>query len=175
MFYVCVNILFWRVFMRISYACPAHLKLALSVEKWTELVQLSRHVIDWLDAHEQLYDVWLLVAYCATSCALVQVRRIIAISRPRSRYNSRQYHTWARRRDPEAQLKLKKLRDCIRKWEASLSPDHMSARRKARLRTLTDTFVLRLLTSASLYRRRRSLPSYTRQRRVSRIQRECQR
>lgn len=73
MFYVCVNILFWRVFMRISYACPAHLKFALSVEKWTELVQLSRQVIDWLDAHERLYDVWLLVAYCATSCALVQV------------------------------------------------------------------------------------------------------
>ncbi|EPS96801.1 hypothetical protein FOMPIDRAFT_1025229 [Fomitopsis schrenkii] len=112
MFYVCVNILFWRVFMRISYACPAHLKFALSVEKWTELVQLSRQVIDWLDAHERLYDVWLLVAYCATSCALVQ------------------YHTWARRRDPEAQMKLKKLRDCIRKWEASLSADHMSARRK---------------------------------------------
>ncbi|KZT71287.1 hypothetical protein DAEQUDRAFT_123587 [Daedalea quercina L-15889] len=112
MFYVCVNILFWRVFMRISYACPAHLKFALTVEKWTELVQLSGQMIDWLDAHERLYDVWLLVAYCATSCALVQ------------------YHTWARRRDPEAQVKLKKLRDCIRNWEASLSPDHMSARRK---------------------------------------------
>ncbi|TFY67038.1 hypothetical protein EVJ58_g1874 [Rhodofomes roseus] len=79
MFYVCVNILFWRVFMRISYACPAHLKFALTVEKWTELVQLSGQVIDWLDAHEQLYDVWLLVAYCATSCALVQNAEIIAL------------------------------------------------------------------------------------------------
>jgi hypothetical protein len=27
-------------------------------------------------------------------------------------------------------VKLKKLRDCIRRWEKSLSPDHMSARRK---------------------------------------------
>ena len=79
MFYVCVNILFWRVFMRISYACPAHLKFALSVEKWTELVHSSRQVIDWLDAHERLYDVWLLVAYCATSCALVQVRYMFVV------------------------------------------------------------------------------------------------
>ncbi|CCM06239.1 uncharacterized protein FIBRA_08487 [Fibroporia radiculosa] len=115
MLYACVNMLFWRVFMRISYACPQHLKFALTVEKWTELVQLTGQAIDWLDANERLYDVWLLVAYCATSCALVQ------------------YHTWARRKDPEAQLKLKKLRDCIRKWEASLSPDHMSARRKAQI------------------------------------------
>ena len=67
--------LFWRVFMRISYTCPEHLKFALTVEKWTQLVQLSSDAIDWLDAHERMYDVWLLVAYCATSCALIQVRR----------------------------------------------------------------------------------------------------
>ena len=73
MFYSCVNMIFWRVFMRISYSCPAHLKFHLTVEKWTTLVQLTGDAIDWLDAHEHLYDVWLLVAYCATSCALVQV------------------------------------------------------------------------------------------------------
>ncbi|KAI0362421.1 hypothetical protein OH77DRAFT_1528943 [Trametes cingulata] len=111
--FTCVNMIFWRVFMRISYSCPAHLKFSLTVEKWTALVKMSGEAIDWLDAHETLYDVWLLVAYCATSCALIQ------------------YHTYARRQDPEAQMKLKKLRDCVRKWEASLSPDHMSARRKA--------------------------------------------
>ncbi|KAL4254047.1 hypothetical protein ABKN59_002483 [Abortiporus biennis] len=112
LFYACVNMIFWRVFMRISYSCPAHLKFFLTVEKWTELVKMTADAIDWLDAHDRSYDVWLLVAYCATSCALVQ------------------YHTWARRRDQDAQGKLKKLRDCVRKWEASLSPDHMSARRK---------------------------------------------
>ena len=74
LFYCCVNMLFWRVFMRISYTCPEHLKFALTVEKWTQLVQLSSDAIDWLDAHERMYDVWLLVAYCATSCALVHVR-----------------------------------------------------------------------------------------------------
>jgi hypothetical protein len=65
--------IFWRVFMRISYACPAHLKFGLTVETWTSLVQLTSESIDWLDTHERMYDVWLLVPYAATSCALVQV------------------------------------------------------------------------------------------------------
>lgn len=59
--------------MRISYTCPAHLKFGLTVETWSALVQLTGESIDWLDAHERMYDVWFLVAYAATSCALVQV------------------------------------------------------------------------------------------------------
>lgn len=59
--------------MRISYSCPAHLKFAMTIEQWTELVKLSSECIDWLDAHEGTYDIWLIVAYAATSCALVQV------------------------------------------------------------------------------------------------------
>ncbi|KAG1891356.1 fungal-specific transcription factor domain-containing protein [Suillus subluteus] len=110
--YCSVCMIFWRVFMRISYACPAHLKFGLTVETWTSLVQLTGESIDWLDTHERMYDVWLLVPYAATSCALVQ------------------YHTWARRQDAEAATKLRKLRDCVRRWEGSISPDHMSARRK---------------------------------------------
>jgi len=110
--YSCVLMIFWRVFMRISYSCPQHLKFALNVEGWTNLVQLTSDAIDWLDLNDKLYDVWMLVAYAATSCALVQ------------------YHTWARRQDQDAAMKLKKLRDCIRRWEKSLSPDHMSVRRK---------------------------------------------
>ncbi|PFH51749.1 hypothetical protein AMATHDRAFT_74779 [Amanita thiersii Skay4041] len=110
--YACVCMMFWRVFMRISYFCPAHLKFGLTVEKWSSLVELTGEAIDWLDAHEKAYDVWLLVAYAATSCALVQ------------------YHTWARRKDNDAAAKLRKLRDCVRRWEGSISPDHMSARRK---------------------------------------------
>ncbi|KAG9318550.1 hypothetical protein JVU11DRAFT_642 [Chiua virens] len=111
--YSCVCMIFWRVFMRISYTCPAHLKFGLTVATWSALVRLTGESIDWLDAHERMYDVWLLVAYAATSCALVQ------------------YHTWARRQDTEAAAKLRKLRDCVRRWEGSISPDHMSARRKA--------------------------------------------
>ena len=73
--YTTVNMIFWRVFMRISYTCPAHLKFALTVEKWSALNNLTRDAINWLDRNERAYDVWLLVAYCATSCALVQVCR----------------------------------------------------------------------------------------------------
>lgn len=65
--------LFWRVFMRISYTCPEHIKFALTVQKWTELVNLTGDAIDWLDAHERAYDVWMLVSYCSTLCAFVQV------------------------------------------------------------------------------------------------------
>ncbi|KAF5386791.1 hypothetical protein D9615_001601 [Tricholomella constricta] len=110
--YSCVCMMFWRVFMRISYSCPAHLKFGLTVEQWSNLVTLTGESIDWLDANDQIYDVWLLVAYAATSCALVQ------------------YHTWARRKDDDAAAKLRKLRDTVRRWEGSISPDHMSARRK---------------------------------------------
>ncbi|KAI0318935.1 fungal-specific transcription factor domain-containing protein [Amylostereum chailletii] len=110
--YSCVCMIFWRVFMRISYSCPAHLKFGLKVEQWSTLVKLTGDAIEWLDRHDDLYDVWMFVAYAATSCALVQ------------------YHTWARRQDQDAAAKLKTLRDCIRRWDKSLSPDHMSARRK---------------------------------------------
>jgi len=110
--YSCVLMIFWRVFMRISYSCPEHLKFSLTIESWTNLVELTGDAIDWLDQNDKVYDVWMLVAYAATSCALVQ------------------YHTWARRQDQDAAVKLKKLRDCVRRWEKSLSPDHMSARRK---------------------------------------------
>jgi hypothetical protein len=65
--------MFWRVFMRISYTVPAQLKFSLTVAQWSELVTLTADCIDWLDAHERLYDVWLLVAYASTSLALVQV------------------------------------------------------------------------------------------------------
>lgn len=74
--------MFWRVFMRISYSCPAHLKFSLTVEQWTELVNLTGECIDWLDANEQVYDVWLLIAYASTSCALVQVRYLSPSSSP---------------------------------------------------------------------------------------------
>ncbi|KAF8077696.1 fungal-specific transcription factor domain-containing protein [Lyophyllum atratum] len=116
--YSCVCMMFWRVFMRISYTCPAHLKFGLTVEQWSNLVALTAESIDWLDANDHIYDVWLLVAYAATSCALVQ------------------YHTWARRKDEDAAAELRKLRDTVRRWEGSISPDHMSARRKAEIISL---------------------------------------
>jgi hypothetical protein len=34
---------------------------------------MTGNAIDWLDRNDKVYDVWMLVAYAATSCALVQV------------------------------------------------------------------------------------------------------
>jgi len=73
MFYACVCMMFWRVFARILYCVPAHLKSALVVERWSALTRWSGESMDWLDAHEHVYDSWILVAYSITSCALVQV------------------------------------------------------------------------------------------------------
>ncbi|KAF9532200.1 fungal-specific transcription factor domain-containing protein [Crepidotus variabilis] len=111
--YSCVCMMFWRVFMRISYSCPAHLKFAMTVEQWSGLVEMTADCIDWLDSHDSLYDIWFLITYAATSCALVQ------------------YHTYVRRKDQQAAGKLLKLRDCVRRWEAGVSPEHMSAKRKS--------------------------------------------
>ncbi|KAF9265527.1 hypothetical protein L218DRAFT_979042 [Marasmius fiardii PR-910] len=110
--YVCVLKMFYRLFMRISYSLPPHINFGLTVEGWTGLVLDGNQAIDWLDANERVYDVWLVVAYAAVSCGLIQ------------------YHTYVRRKSQEAEAKLQKLRDCVVRWEKSISPDHMSARRK---------------------------------------------
>lgn len=52
------------------------------METWSVLVQLTGESIDWLDTHEHMYDIWLLVAYAATSCALVQVCYHVGMSIP---------------------------------------------------------------------------------------------
>lgn len=59
--------------MRISYSVPAHIKFSLTVEQWSNLVALAGESIDWLDANERVYDVWLIVAYASVAFALVQV------------------------------------------------------------------------------------------------------
>jgi hypothetical protein len=64
--------------MRISYLCPEHLRFALTIESWTNLVDMTGNAIDWLDRNDKAYDVWMLVAYAATSCALVQVNMLHA-------------------------------------------------------------------------------------------------
>jgi hypothetical protein len=144
LFYSCVCMMFWRVFLRLSYSCPEHLKFSLTVPRWTELVRISRESIDWLDANEQCYDAWMLVAYAASSCALVQVRNFRSVSALCVEINVScltKYHTWARRRDQEAAASLKKLRDCVQRWERSLQPGHMSSRRKvSHLRPLSSVF-----------------------------------
>ena len=65
--------MFWRVFLRISYQCPAHLKFGLNIKAWSKLVETSRDAITWLDSHDRFFDTWFLVSYSLVSCALVQV------------------------------------------------------------------------------------------------------
>jgi hypothetical protein len=43
------------------------------------LVDMTGNAIDWLDRNDKVYDVWMLVAYAATSCALVQVSMLNAV------------------------------------------------------------------------------------------------
>ncbi|CAE6420960.1 unnamed protein product [Rhizoctonia solani] len=114
LYYACVCMMFWRVFMRISYACPAHLKFSLTVERMSDLVRMSRDVIDWLasEENERIFDCCYMVGYAATAAALIQ------------------HHAWARRKDPEAVVKLRMLKDTIKRWEASVEPGHMPVRRK---------------------------------------------
>ena len=65
--------------MRISYSCPAHLKFNLTIDQWTELVRMCGDAIEWLDAHEMFYDIWMMIPYAITSCALVQVSCVIYV------------------------------------------------------------------------------------------------
>ena len=130
--YTCVSVIFWRVFMKISFSCPSHLTFGATLETWTGLIEMTRGAIEWLDMHEDLFDVWLLVAYAATSCAIVQVRchGYQWLTWAALKSIDTQYNYWARRKDQESAAHLRKLRDCVRRWEGSLSPDHMSTRRK---------------------------------------------
>lgn len=69
----CLGLMFWRVFARIQYTMPVHLKFAITVEAWTGVTIESARAIEWLDNHDTLYDTWFIVGYTLTSCALVQV------------------------------------------------------------------------------------------------------
>ncbi|KAI3600004.1 acetamidase regulatory protein [Moniliophthora roreri] len=127
--YVCVLKMFFRLFMRISYTLPSHITFGLTVERWSNLVIDGNQAIDWLDANERVYDVWLVVAYAAVSCGLIQVGILtFSVWTVNSFYSK--YHTYVRRKSPEAETQLRKLRDCVARWEKAISPDHMSARRK---------------------------------------------
>ncbi len=54
--WVAANFLFCRVFMRLSYSVPAHLKFSMTMEKWNELIAWSRETIVWLHHNETALD-----------------------------------------------------------------------------------------------------------------------
>jgi len=111
--WVAANFLFCRVFMRLSFSVPAHLKFSMTMEKWNELIAWSRETIVWMNHNETAMDTLFMWAYCLTSCALIQ------------------YHTWIRRKDHLCLSSLKMLKDIVERWEVATSPDQTSIRKKS--------------------------------------------
>ncbi|CAO1617112.1 unnamed protein product [Parajaminaea phylloscopi] len=94
----CIQMLFFRVFMRISYSCPQHLKFSLTIERMTSLIRWSRDSIDWVDKSGALYlDTMQFVSYALVFCATVQ------------------YHCWIRRGDESGLRSLAQLQDVVKR------------------------------------------------------------
>ncbi|WVR08635.1 hypothetical protein IAU60_005691 [Kwoniella sp. DSM 27419] len=110
--YTGLQFLFWRVFMRITYSCPPHLTFVVQLAHWSKMVLWSREALEWLDKNDDALDTLFIFPYAATSCALIQ------------------YHTWARRADPDALETLKLVKETATRWEQTVQPDQMSIRRK---------------------------------------------
>ncbi|KDN53384.1 hypothetical protein K437DRAFT_69739 [Tilletiaria anomala UBC 951] len=91
--HACLQVLFFRVFLRISYVCPTHLKFSMTIERMTQLLTWAKEAIDWVNDHDFYFDTLGLLSYSLVSCATLM------------------YHASIRRGDQVALEKLKKLRD----------------------------------------------------------------
>ncbi len=112
--FACLMMLFFRVFMRISYICPTHLKFSLTIDRMSALIQYSTEAIAWVDKNDFYLDTMQIVSYCLVSCATVQ------------------YHAFVRRGDTNAQMQLKKLNDIMGRYRReNHEPDDVSMRGKA--------------------------------------------
>jgi len=90
--------------MRIQYTCPPHLSFRLHMDNWNAMVLWSTESIEWLAANDEALDTLFIYPYTATSCALIQ------------------YHTWARRRTPEALRMLEIVKETATRWERVVQP-----------------------------------------------------
>ncbi|CAO1638625.1 unnamed protein product [Sympodiomycopsis kandeliae] len=113
--HACIQMLFFRVFMRISYSCPKHLKFSLNIERMNDLIRWSRESIDWVDASGAFYvDTMQFVTYALVFCATVQ------------------YHAWIRRSDKQGLGYLTKLRESVKRGgRGSEGKDDLSLQAKA--------------------------------------------
>ncbi|KZO95801.1 hypothetical protein CALVIDRAFT_537784 [Calocera viscosa TUFC12733] len=112
MMHTCISIIFWRVFMRITYRCPVHIKFSLTVERWTSLVRASKDAVAWFCENTGTYDLWWVVSYNLISISLCL------------------FQTWTRRKDAEAAETLKRLRDATQECENSMGTEQQRSRRK---------------------------------------------
>ncbi|KAJ9474828.1 Zn(2)-C6 fungal-type domain-containing protein [Pseudozyma hubeiensis] len=112
--FACLMMLFFRVFMRISYICPTHLKFSLTIERMSSLIQYSTEAIAWVDKNDFYLDTMQIVSYCLVSCATVQ------------------YHAFVRRGDQNALTQLRKVNDVMVRYRCeNHEPDDISMRGKA--------------------------------------------
>ena len=91
--HACLQNLFFRVFLRISYVCPTHLKFSMTIERMTMMLTWAKESIDWIGEHPYYFDTLGLISYSVVSCAILM------------------YHAHIRRGDEEALERLHKLRD----------------------------------------------------------------
>ncbi|SJX64547.1 related to ASG1-activator of stress genes [Sporisorium reilianum f. sp. reilianum] len=112
--FACLMMLFFRVFMRISYICPTHLKFSLTIERMSSLIQYSTEAIAFVDKNDFYLDTMQIVSYCLVSCATVQ------------------YHAFVRRGDQNALTQLRKVNDIMARYRReNHEPDDISMRGKA--------------------------------------------
>ena len=90
--------------MRIQYTCPPHLSFRLHMDNWNAMLNWSTESIEWLAANDEALDTLFIYPYAGTSCALIQ------------------YHTWARRRTPEALRMLEIVKETATRWEKAVQP-----------------------------------------------------
>ncbi|EJU05565.1 hypothetical protein DACRYDRAFT_20007 [Dacryopinax primogenitus] len=112
MMHTCISIIFWRVFMRITYRCPVHIKFSLTVERWTSLVRASKDAVAWFCRNPHTYDLWWVVSYNLISISLCL------------------FQTWTRRMDVQAAESLRNLRDATQGCENALGTEQQKSRRK---------------------------------------------
>ena len=112
--FACLMMLFWRVFMRISYVCPTHLTFSLTIERMTALIRYSSESIAWVEKNDFYLDTMQIVSYSLVFSATVQ------------------YHAWVRRGDQSALGNLKKLRDIMMRYRKDdhLKQDDLTVRGK---------------------------------------------
>ncbi|CDW99502.1 hypothetical protein [Sporisorium scitamineum] len=112
--FACLMMLFFRVFMRISYICPTHLKFSLTIERMSSLIKYSTEAIAFVDKNDFYLDTMQIVSYCLVSCATVQ------------------YHAFVRRGDQNALAQLRKVNDIMGRYRReNHEPDDISMRGKA--------------------------------------------
>ncbi len=111
--HACLQVLFFRVFLRISYVCPAHLKFSMTIERMTLMLDWAKESADWIIGQDFYFDTVGLLSYSLVSCATLL------------------YHAQIRRGDAVALQKLQNLRDFFKRASSTEDGKDDSVRAKS--------------------------------------------